>query len=231
VDYKYRVVVLLKIISMKNVSDISLGMAQELVLKLKQAGFNPDVFQKIISAKGNSLAKKMFAAIAEVASYASKLFTLVNACIEVAIYEGIFNPHEFYKKRKDVINLYVWDSFTKRILANAKAISDCPGASFTSQDLKQNVYDSEIIEDLGIKAGELNETLCHIASLIQKQPKGEAGELLNNGYANLFYVNVKSSVFVVDVYWRSAYAQWDVLGWTLGEICYWSTGNRVFSRN
>ncbi|MCX6739374.1 MAG: hypothetical protein NT098_05010, partial [Candidatus Parcubacteria bacterium] len=73
------------------------------------------------------------------------------------------------------------------------------------------------------------EDLWIIADIISRQPKGESGTLLNNGYANLFYVQAGASVFVVYVCWSGF--EWCVSAWLLDEDGQWSGGGRVFSRN
>ncbi|MCX6739399.1 MAG: hypothetical protein NT098_05135, partial [Candidatus Parcubacteria bacterium] len=73
------------------------------------------------------------------------------------------------------------------------------------------------------------EDLWIIADIISRQPKGESGTLLNNGYANLFYVQAGASVFVVYVNWYGF--EWNVYDWSLDENDQWYDGFRVFSRN
>jgi hypothetical protein len=95
-------------------------------------------------------------------------------------------------------------------------------------DLKRDSLDTEIIDDLGGKeAAEV--TLAGVFGLLKLQPRGESGELLTNGYANIFYVrDIAGELRAVDVYW-------DVDGWDVdafrvdGEIG-WDAVGRVFSR-
>ncbi|MFA5831769.1 MAG: hypothetical protein WC878_08155, partial [Candidatus Paceibacterota bacterium] len=65
--------------------------------------------------------------------------------------------------------------------------------------------------------------LWMIADLIKSD------KLLNNGYANLFYVEASASVLVVCV-GRSG-SGWYVYVWELDGNGQWSGGDRVFSRN
>ncbi|MBP6975318.1 MAG: hypothetical protein KBB51_00650, partial [Candidatus Moranbacteria bacterium] len=67
-----------------------------------------------------------------------------------------------------------------------------------------------------------------IAGLIEAQPGGKSGFLLNNGYANIFYVEGKNGeVFAVRVGWRSVDREWSVGGWGLGERGDWDAGRQV----
>lgn len=70
--------------------------------------------------------------------------------------------------------------------------------------------------------------LSSLAALLKKQPKGEEGSLLINGYANLFYVQSAGEVVVVGVCWRSDRRQWLVCAYRLDGYR-WSAGYRVFS--
>ena len=67
-----------------------------------------------------------------------------------------------------------------------------------------------------------------LAVKITKQPSGEKGELLHNGWANLFLVEgLNSEVFVVYVRW--SVGRWHVSAWQLDVG--WNAGNRFGSRN
>ena len=71
-------------------------------------------------------------------------------------------------------------------------------------------------------------TLEDIAGLIEAQPDGSPGFLLNNGYANIFYVEGKNGeVFAVAVRWRSVRRRWYVDDWELDEHGYWCAGYQV----
>lgn len=137
---------------------------------------------------------------------------------------GSFDPHAFYKDRA---GLWIGDFFRNNVLSKASAVKNLPAAALTSSDLAKNAYDREIIPCL--PAGyewDISEALARIAQMIEKQPGGKDGELLNNGYANLFYV----PGFVVRVLWRAGPREWFVSAWWLDDN-YWRAGRRVFVRN
>jgi hypothetical protein len=68
-----------------------------------------------------------------------------------------------------------------------------------------------------------------IAELRDKQLNGEEGQLLTNGYWNLFYVIGKDGLlFVVGVGWDSGVRSWRVDAWRLDEDDYWVSDDRVF---
>lgn len=133
-----------------------------------------------------------------------------------------FVPIDFFKDRE---GLYIFSGFENNILN--KAIATDAGSEFkiASSDLEENASD-EVIEKALPEKHIFSETdVCAIvASLIEKQPKGEEGTLLNNGYANLFY----TPSLVVRVGWSSYDGEWVVGGWERGGHV-WSAGDRVFS--
>ena len=60
--------------------------------------------------------------------------------------------------------------------------------------------------------------------------KGEDGILLNNGYANIFYIKDQNGVLrPVGVYWCDD--GWLVSAYSVGRPSRWDAGGRVFSRN
>lgn len=126
----------------------------------------------------------------------------------------------FYKTRN---GLWVSDSFGENVLASASAETLASIASLRSYDLVKDAYDREIEAEL---PREYEITLSHIAELIERQKNGENGELLTNGYTNIFYVAGR----VVSVHWNADYRQWRVDAWELGNG-HWRDGFRVFSRN
>lgn len=141
-----------------------------------------------------------------------------------------FDPREFFKTRT---GLYVWDGFRDRILAATKEVQAVPAVEIKSFDLSKDANDAEIrgklpqdhiFEDVS--------TFCALlAGMIEGQPNGKKGDLLANGYANIFYVCGESgAVFAVDVRWVSDYRKWRVGVSPLFDDR-WGAGDRAFSRN
>lgn len=98
--------------------------------------------------------------------------------------------------------------------------------------LKKDLTDKEIKSELPANhIYTVGEFRTIIASAIHKQWGGKDGILLNNGYANIFYVwnNDQTNCFVVDVHWHSGDEEWGVLVYELGDS--WDAGRVVFSRN
>ena len=130
---------------------------------------------------------------------------------------------EFYQTGS---GLYVYDTFAERLDVNARQVVDsAPERSYVASLLKANAYDKDIRKEL---PEDHLSTLEDIAGLIEAQPNGKSGFLLNNGYANIFYVEGKNGeVFAVSVYWLSAYRGWLVYDWRLDESGEWDAGCQV----
>lgn len=94
--------------------------------------------------------------------------------------------------------------------------------------LRKSSVDGPIIAELG--GEEKSETtLTEMFSLMEKQKNGEDGVLLNNGYANIFYIKDISGVLrTVDVYWFDD--SWDVSADAIEYPDGWFASYQVFSR-
>jgi len=99
--------------------------------------------------------------------------------------------------------------------------------------LRQSSVDGPIITELGGEA-KAETTLSEMFSLMEKQKHGEDGVLLNNGWANIFYIKDDAGVL------RVVSVRRDVDGWVDGWYVHaysvegpggWRGGSQVFSRN
>lgn len=152
------------------------------------------------------------------------ILALANESVEYSALETAHEPLEFYQNRD---GLYVWDEFRNRVGKYAKQVQSLPLAIGKSYDLQKNSYDRQITDELpqGYE-WDPSELCARLAQMIEKQWGGTAGELLNNGYANLFCV----PGFVVDVSWYAGGGGWGVYAYRLGGGR-WRAGYRVFVRN
>lgn len=145
---------------------------------------------------------------------------------------------KFVAKEKFVINVkrnapvrisYLGDNF-KAWFLNGDGKTEDPITEQTLRyvKLRQPSLDGHIIEELGREA-KAETTLSETFSLMEKQKYGEDGVLLNNGWANLFYIKDSTGVL------RAVHVIWCGIGWRVGAGSvesqgWWSDGYRVFSR-
>lgn len=126
----------------------------------------------------------ILAAIEEFSRLVPPKLRLVNSDISLGPVES-HDPAAFYQTRK---GLYVWPEFVSRVLASAKPVTNLDPLSLSSYDLTERMYDTAIKEELpeNYVFEDSSELCALIEQMISKQPNGEEGDLLNNGYANLF---------------------------------------------
>ncbi|MFH0846418.1 MAG: hypothetical protein V1851_03415 [Patescibacteria group bacterium] len=142
----------------------------------------------------------------------------------------VFDPHEFFKTRP---GLWVSSDFCDRILSVAKKTMKSPLIKEGHFDLQEPMTDSEIRKELGDGHvfEDASEFSLFLAGLIDQQPKGEeVGDLITNGYGNIFYVRGADKVFAVLVYWSADGRRWVVGAARLGGN-QWDARGRAFSRN
>lgn len=149
----------------------------------------------------------------------TKVLKIEKKKIKVELKEK-FIPSEFFQDRK---GLYVWNSFKNYIVDKAKESKKGFKSDISSFTLLKIATDEEIEKELPKKHLFSETEVCAIvASLIEKQSKGEDGPLQNNGYWNLFYTRSR----VVRVYWRGD--GWSVYAWGRDDKT-WGGDTRVFS--
>lgn len=134
-----------------------------------------------------------------------------------------FNTAAFYRTGA---GLYVYDTFEDVLGLDVRQIVDSsPERSYVASLLKVTAYDTDIRKEL--PETHLS-TLEDIAGLIEAQPNGKSGFLLNNGYANIFYVKGKNDkVLVVDARWFSVERRWRVFDWKLCVLGLWPIDYQV----
>jgi len=139
-----------------------------------------------------------------------------------------FNPDEYYQTCD---GLYVWDDFSDRIIPATSPIRQVPEMEVRAFDLDKSMNDAEIRAKLpkGHVFEDASIFCAHLGGMIDRQPKGKEGDLLSNGYANIFYVRGKANeVFAVHVYWNAGHREWLVYTNPLADYSR-DAGNRVFS--
>ena len=140
------------------------------------------------------------------------------------------DPSEFYQTRE---GLWVDPDFVRWVLPAAKKLEALPELAGQHYPLVVDANDGEIRGELPQDCvWEADEFCTRLAVKIQRQWDNKTpGNLLNNGYANIFYVRgVGGEVFAVDVDWSSGAREWRVYAGR-SDDGRWSAGNRAFPRN
>ena len=142
-------------------------------------------------------------------------FTLITFAVDTFL-----TPTYFTTQPK---KLWVSDAFTQRITAAYSEPLTPRGIKGVQKafDLQRKMYDGDFIKQMGGEA-EVRKfafTPDQIASMIDAQPNSIDGAMLNNGYANIFYViGVDGGLFAVDVDWRSHDSVWGAFAFKLDEF-------------
>jgi len=95
--------------------------------------------------------------------------------------------------------------------------------------LKEPSSDGPIIAELG---GEevITTTWGQMYEMMRRQGHGQEGNLLTNGYANIFYIKCSDGIWAVCCRWRSRYADWRVGANPVTFPLRWGAGCQVASR-
>jgi len=103
------------------------------------------------------------------------------------------------------------------------------GSTVYGRKLEKNSVDGPILAELG--GNEVAETtLTELYAAMATQPNGESGNLLNNGWANIFYIkDINGMLRAVSVDWHGD--GWDVIASSVEDPVRWDAVGRVFSRN
>ncbi len=187
----------------------SVGFTSEMVTKLGQ---HPDLKHLVSWLKG------------------STAFTVVRRLpnlVAVLVGASKRNLKEFYQTRT---GLWLADNFKSLILADLpEGEVEAPQATLVRADLEQEASDAEIGGELpkGNVFKYRDQFLCHLATLIETQPDGTKGELLNTGFANIFHVQIGKVPFSVHVRWRRDGLEWRCRVFPLGASR-WDAGSRAF---
>lgn len=103
------------------------------------------------------------------------------------------------------------------------------GGILYGRKLNKNSVDGPILSELGGQE-KAETTLSEVFAMMECQATGKPGELLTNGYANIFYVrDITGTLRAVDVIWLGD--GWCVRADSVEDPDEWDAGRQVFSRN
>lgn len=101
-------------------------------------------------------------------------------------------------------------------------------ATLRIHKLLQSSVDGPILAELGDTA---ETTLAQIWEMLKKQGHGQKGDLLTNGYANIFYVKDDDGNFwAINCNWYSYYGDWYVEAYPVTDPNQWNDDRQFVSR-
>ncbi len=197
---------------------VNIGVATALPKVAEKLG-DPKRVLKALDGRGAIFAGRLELALET--AITSMLVIIPRGSTTITLTERHYPP-TYYQTRE---GLWVSDSFREHVVMNARPVEagETFKVDFGDIGLEDGATDAEIEAGLP-RHFEEYEVCAIIAGLIAKQPKGEEGDLLNNGYANLFYTSGR----VVDVRWSADDGEWGVDAWRRVDRR-WSRGRRVFA--
>lgn len=152
-----------------------------------------------------------------------KLVTTVHVCgAKRFVARGAFG-----KDNPAGIKFYLWGDFSNNFLD--KIEEDIPAGELAIYTLTKGSVDGPIREELTSAYEETK--LAYLYELVSRQPNGEAGPLLTDGGANIFYIrDAKGQVWTVRAYWGSAHREWVLRAYSVANPVEWFAGNQVVSQ-
>lgn len=137
-----------------------------------------------------------------------------------------FSAQNTFGAAKPAIKLwYLGDNFKQYFLG--KVEKNVPAITLAAHQLTKASVDAPVLAELGDRA---ETSLAHLWELLTKQANGEAGVLLTNGYANIFYIkDADGTLWAVLAFWHAGRG-WRVSARSVGDPRRWRAGRQVFSR-
>ena len=142
---------------------------------------------------------------------------------------------KFQHRAKDEMGIktYLYDNFASWIINPMKGekVSLAAPLKLEKFKLEKAMHDTEIQKELG-NPGPIHITqfLPLLWTMLVKQANGEEGDLLVNGYANIFHVELENGpVVAVDAFWFAVDREWILDAYELDYVYGWDDGRCFFS--
>jgi hypothetical protein len=202
---------------------------------LKDGDLTPDMLQAV-NENGGLFQEQAMPALIKI----MRQIGMIGKMVDSALLEPMtmvsapavanFNAKTRFKDGKTIEGVKFWSTgsnFDAHFMG--KTEKDVPAVQLRAHKLRKGAKDPEIIEALGGEA--IVETnLATMWEMMKKQGQGEEGDLLVNGYANIFYIrDTKGDIWAVCCDWGAG-CGWSVGACAISDPFDWSAGDRVFSR-
>ncbi len=202
------------------------GQLFEIGRQLRQPNgypFDPGVLQKYLQ---NAIEGR-FNQVIKVVTPDDKILEFVST-VTVSATTKKFVVRDYIQKLRKTKNVYTGSNFEKWFFdKTVEPISSEQELNY--HKLTKNSVDGPIIVELGGEA-KVETTLAEMFSFIARQPNGENGVLLTNGYANVFFIRDMDGVLRA-VHCDGCDDGWDLYANSVESPLAWCDGIQVFSRN
>jgi len=171
--------------------------------------------------------EKLRAFLAECIKSASHLLKCLKT-VELAATKG-FKVNEHIRDGKVVDGVKWWLGQNFIEIFGSSIMPPQPIGNVHVYQLIGDANDRQIIAELG---GEevVETTLTQMWQMLTKQGHGEEGDLLINGYANIFYIkDAKGDLWAVICYWNSGVGDWRIGANPVTDPCRCRAGSQVVS--
>lgn len=140
----------------------------------------------------------------------------------------VVNKHIQDEKTVGGVKWWLGSNFLQHF--SGTTLPPCPAGKINIHKLNKGSVDGPIIAELGGES--VAETsLAQLHWMIMQQPNGEQGNLLANGYANIFYIrDTKGTLWAVLCGWDSVGRFWLVEASSVAFPDRWFAGRQVVSR-
>lgn len=211
----------------------SVGQMNQLADALEVSGWSPEDVTKLRSYHDLSMIRNVVngtAKIVDIEKVAPKILKLLGTLSLPAIHGKFVARHRFVidtKENAKVKFSYFGPNFVNWFMDKSE---DSIGATkLCGYKLLEDSVDAPIVAELGGE-GKVETTLQELYSALKKQRKGEKGDLLADGWWNIFYVRDAKGTL------RAVYVRWDGVGWRVfahevSNPVTWGAGSHVFTRN
>jgi hypothetical protein len=182
-----------------------------------------DFFTKLLSKDGPKWLCEFKKFLRKEKVWAQEILEFVGTVKIPAI--GAFDPKDHFIHGNASVMLFLEYNFQMYFAGKVERSQE--ELELRASKLKRSSLDAPILAKLG-SAAEV--TLASIWELLKRQPNSQAGILLTNGCANIFYVRDANGVLkVVRVRWWGD--RWFVNAFSVESPDEWLGGNQVFSRD
>jgi len=203
------------------------GLIMDLMSKLRKGVISIQELKKFLIMK-SSERKKIF----RILTKEHPKMKLVDSSVIIDELTEEFNPQHYFTNKK--VKYWRGGNFNKYVLNPAKTVKKLPEMNFSKYQFIETIYDKEIMEYFQISESSglitKEEILWTIASLTCKQPKGEAGTLVNDGnWIIIGYMFCDDGIVrTVSVRWDSANGEWRC---DCFDLDYWFSSREMLSLN